>query len=148
MVERLQEFEQTYPEESSKGCVGTLYFYYVVSISLVALLDKERDSHEPFVQACRHFHLVSKNFGVGRAILRGLQAMALEMQAHLPEQSLSYFAEASLTNEHLNDVPVSYIVPGRGGPKTGSFEEDDDGSDSEVQLGNLIEKWSAVSIHK
>lgn len=148
MVERVQEFEQKYPEESAKGCVCTLYFYYVVSISLVALLDKERDSHEPFIQACRHFHLVSKNFGVGRAVLRGLQAMALEMQVHLPEQSLSYFAEASLSDEHFNDVPVSYVVPGRLASKSRSPGEDDDGSDSEVHLGNLIEKWSAVSINK
>jgi hypothetical protein len=148
MVERLHEFEQKYPEESARGCVGTLYFYYVVSISLVALLDKDRDSHEPFIQACRHFHLVSKNFGVGRALLRGLQAMALEMQVHLPEQSLSYFAEASLTNEHFNDVPVSYVVPGRTAAKSGASGEDDDGSESAVHLGDLIEKWSAVSINK
>lgn len=143
MVERVHEFEQMYPEEYGKGCVGTLYFFYVVSISLVALLDKEPDSHDPFVQSCRHYHLVSKNYGVGRALLRGLQAMALEMNAHLPEQSLSYFAEASLKNEHFKDVPVSYVIP-QNAP--GGSAGDGGESDLEVQLGNLIEKWSAVSI--
>jgi hypothetical protein len=143
MVERVQEFEQMYPEECGKGCVGTLYFFYVVSVSLVALLDKEPDSHDPFVQSCRHFHLVSKNYGVGRALLRGMQAMALEMNAHLPEQSLSYFAEASLKNEHFKDVPVSYVIP-QNAP--GGSAGDGGESEAEVQLGNLIEKWSAVSI--
>lgn len=148
MNERMQEFGHAYPEDCAKGCVGTLYFFYVVSISLVALLDKEPDSHPLFVDACRHFHHVSNSFGVGRALLRGLQAMALEMQAHLPEQSLSYFAQASIKNEHFKDVPVSYVIP-QNKPTRGSPGSDGaDESSSEVQLGNLIEKWSAVSLQE
>jgi hypothetical protein len=138
MVERMREMKAAYPKEYSQGCVGTLYFFYICSISLVALLDREPSSHEPFVESCQYFHLVAGNFPVGPALLRGLQALALETGVELPRECLSFLSEAKLANENFRDVPVSYIIPQQN--VSGVWEAGSTG----LELGNLIEKWSST----
>jgi len=138
MAERMREMRTAYPGEYAEGCVGTLYFFYVCSISLVALLDKDPRSHEPFVEACRYFHLVAGNFPVGPALLRGLQALALETGVTLPCGCESFFSDAKLANENFRDVPVSYVIP----QSVSSGESEAGGSG--LELGNLIEKWSST----
>jgi hypothetical protein len=138
MVERTREMKAAYPREYADGCVGTLYFFYVCGISLVALLDKEQSSHEAFVESCRYFHLVAGNFPVGPALLRGLQALALETGVQLPRECESFFAEAKLANGNFKDVPVSYVIP-----QSVSSDESEAGVTG-LELGNLIEKWSST----
>ena len=138
MTERMREMKAAYPREYAEGCVGTLYFFYVCSISLVALLDREPRSHEPFVEACRYFHLVAGNFPFGPALLRGLQALALETGVTLPRACESFFSDAKLANENFRDVPVSYVIP-----QSVSAGESEAGATG-LALGNLIEKWSST----
>ena len=140
MAERAREMEAAYPLEYNRGCIGTLYFFYVCGISLVPLLDKEPASHGPFVEACRHFHLVARNFPVGPALLRGLQALALETGVTLPCECQSFFSGAKLANENFRDVPVSYVIPSQ---TLSSGESDAQGATGQ-ELGNLIEKWSST----
>ncbi|KAB5582828.1 hypothetical protein GE09DRAFT_1211450 [Coniochaeta sp. 2T2.1] len=145
MVSRTREMRSSYPREYSEGCIGTLYFFYVVSISLVALLDREASARDPFVESCRYFHLVTRNFPVGPALLRGLQALALETGVRLPEECESFFAEAKLANENFRDVPVSYVIPttGAGGGNESGGTQGRNGGGG-LELGNLIEKWSST----
>ncbi|OIW24763.1 hypothetical protein CONLIGDRAFT_648885 [Coniochaeta ligniaria NRRL 30616] len=138
MVERTREMKAAYPLEYAGGCLGTLYFFYVCSISLVALLDQEPSSHEPFVEACQYFHLVAGNFPVGPALLRGLQALALETGVGLPRECEAFFSEARLANGNFKDVPVSYVIP-----QSVAYSESEAGVPG-LELGNLIEKWSTT----
>lgn len=124
-----------YRREFTEGCVGTLYVYFVVGISLVSLLDREPASHQPFVEACQHFHLVDRNFPVGSALLKGLQALALEDGVTLPRECEPFCSAVQLANGNFKDVPVSYVIP-----RTASSSE----SGTQAELGNLIEKWSST----
>lgn len=139
MVERTREMKAAYSREYADGCIGTLYFFYVCGISLVALLDREHAAHEPFVEACRYFHLVAGNFPVGPALLRGLQALALETGVELPRECESFFAEAKLANGNFKDVPVSYVIP-----QSAHGNESEKAGVPGLELGNLIEKWSST----
>jgi hypothetical protein len=142
MGERMREMKVAYPDEYTDGCVGTLYFFYVCGISLVALLDREPRSHEPFVETCRYFSLVAGNFPVGPALLRGMQALALETGVALPRECESFFSKAKLANENFRDVPVSYVIP-QAAVSSSSRSGESEASAAGLELGNLIEKWSS-----
>ena len=145
MMAQLRAFEKYYPQEMARGFVGALYLCYVVSFSLVANLDREPQSREPFTEACRHFFRMSRNWPVGAVLLKGLRALALQLNMQLPEESLSYFKETHLSVQP-EDVPISFVIP-----QQADMAEllSDDGTDTTiigVELSKIIAKWSALSI--
>jgi hypothetical protein len=81
---------------------------------------------------------VSKNFPVAPALLRGLQALALETGVTLPRQCEEFFSVASLANKNFRDVPISYVIPQNVSENKSAAER------TSVELGNLIEKWSST----
>lgn len=134
----MREMQAAYPREYAMGCIGSLYLFYVCGISLVALLDREPCSHEPFVESCRYFHITARNYPVAPFMLRGVQAIALETGVKLPRACESFFSEAKLANENFRDVPMSFVIP-----EQNVSGESDEGVTGR-ELGNLIEKWSST----
>lgn len=134
---RMRETQAAFPHEYAEGCVAPLYFGYVCSLSLVALLDWEPNSHEPFVEACQYFHITARNFPVSRLLLMGVRALALETGVGLPPGSEPFFSRPKLADEDFRDVPVSYVIPAQNA--SGESEAGAAG----LELGNLIEKWSS-----
>jgi len=146
MVAHLRTFEKYYPQEMACGLVGALYICYVVGFGLVGNLNREPDSREPFTETCRHLFIMSRNWPVGAALLKGLQALALQLNVQLPEESLTYFREANPILQSVEDMPISYVIP-----QQSEMEEllSDDGTDTTfvgVELGKIIAKWSSLSI--
>lgn len=150
----LAAFEERFPLEWVLGSVATLYFSYVASISLVAFLDAEpAAAGAPFAQACRHFHAAAASFPVAAALLSGLQAAALELGVALPRGCEGYFERAGVPRggeeeEDAGDVPIGYIIPDLAevADQLGGEDGEDDDSDAlGVELGGVIEKWSALT---
>lgn len=131
-----------------RGTVAALYFWYMVAFTLVTMIKRHLDSRELFVRVCRSVHSVAKNWPAACAILRGVQAVSQQLKVVLPHEAneLCIHANSMLDLSNSPDIPISWAIP---------RHEDllellsDPGSDSEpagVELGNLIKKWSAMSL--
>ncbi len=146
MMAHLGTYEKHYPQEMTRGFVGALYICYVAGIYLVGNLNREPASREPFTEVCRRCFIMSRNWPLGTAVLKGLRALSLQLKVQLPEESLPYFEEAPLIVHGADDVPISYVIP-----QQDEMTEllSDDGTDTTsvgVELGKIIAKWSAFSI--
>jgi len=143
MVAQLRTFEKYFPQETARGFCSILYICYIVGFTLVGKL-KEPENQELFTEICRHSFLISRYVPFGTALLKGLQALALQLKVQLPEESLPYFKEARLV-QIVEDVPISYAIP-----QQAEMADllSDSGTDTTlgVELGKIIAKWSVMSL--
>lgn len=133
---------------TERGSPAALYFWYMAAFTLVTMIKRHLDSRDPFVRVCRSLHRVAKYWPAACAILRGVQVVSQQLRVILPQEAneLCLDANRMLDLGKSADIPISWAIP---------RHEDllellsDNGADSEpagVELGNLIRKWTAMSI--
>lgn len=145
----LVEVDQiTQPGDTNRGTAPALYFWYMAAFTLVTMIKRHLDSRELFVRVCRSLHRVAKYWPAACAILRGVQVVSQQLRVVLPQEAdeLCTNANKMLDLSQSPDIPISWAIP---------RHEDlvellsDHGADSEpasVELGNLIRRWTAMSI--
>jgi hypothetical protein len=145
MTAQLGSFEKHFPQETTRGFSGAFYICYTVGFTLVPNL-REPGSREPFTEICRYLFLMSKHIPLGAALLKGIQALALQLKMELPEETLPYFKVARLTVQTLEDVPITYAIPQQSEMMDLLSDDGTDTTHVGVELGKIIAKWSAMSL--
>ena len=146
MVAQLRTFEKYFPQETARGFGGAIYICYVAGFTLVGNLNREPESREPFTEICRHLFIMSRYIPFGAALLKGLQVLALQLNVQLPAESLSYFKEAHLIVQSMEDVPISYAIPQQAEIADLLSDDDIDTTSAGVELGKIIARWSSLSL--
>ena len=147
VMAQLRIYEKHYPQEMAGGFIAALYLCYVVGTSLVGKLNQEPGSREPFTEACRHCFIMSRNWPVGMTLLKGLRALALQFKVQLPVESLPYFERALLIAQSTaEDIPISFVIPQQADMVDLLSDDGTETAPLGVELGNIIAKWSALSI--
>ena len=152
LLEQMEVLRELRPSEFTTGSMATLWFSYVAVLTLVPLLDREPDSHEPFCGFCGILFPLAAHWPAAAAVLKGVKALTRQLGAILPPDSLRFFRDGTDLAPD-GDVPISWTVPQYSNLTERVSGGGDDVSgvsvgviNPVVDLGTIIMKWNALTI--
>lgn len=154
ILEELEECKRSFPIDFLRGSNATMFFFYVAGFLLVFLLDRYLDAARgPFLNICRFLDDTSRFWPACKAMLRGLLAVVQQLEVELPPEAKMIFSlchngddqrQPSVTSEA--DIPVSWTLPQHTDFVDLLSEDGTDTGRAGVELGDLMSKWSTITI--
>ena len=119
---------------------------YDCAITLMPML-RNTTVHDLFSRTCHLIREHIKDFPFASLLLQTLLALSMKLDVELPDASLECFEGLSQPGEDLTDVPISYVLPQVMDWRDSKAGDSDDEDEEGVQLGQILTKWNAMSLH-
>lgn len=119
---------------------------YNSTFILVEQLD-DRRTHAAFIDTCMMVRQTAKDFPLAHFILQAAFALACQLDFSVPARAVAYIQDPTQDAEQLQDLPLGFALPQTDTMKSLLLHtQEENESDALVDMGNVLAKWSRMSI--